>query len=692
MKKLLVILLCWVCVEAVHAQSVLSARTRLQLNGMHRNELRKPGSLPPMIAAFIEADTDLAITQLQSMGVEVNARFGSVFTVRVPLDLLPQLACKKGVCRISMAQPMTLCNDSARYLCRVDAVHDGLSLPLAYKGKGVIVGVIDVGVDFNHINFIDSMGHSRVARAYLPADSTGISPVINGLKLPGSAYETPEAIAQLTTDCATQSNGTHTTGTAAGGYSGNDFYGVAPEATLVICAMPSKDLTDVNIANSLSYIFHYADSVGMPCVVNLSISSHVGAHDGTSELCQLMDGFSAPGRICVLAAGNDGTSPLFARSPQLSVGDTVTAVLANSKQSPSVSGYVSLWSSNAAMLRMRLVLVDKTTCEVVKSTPYYLYNETDADSVYHIDMSAAFEGDYGEDYVDFAFEQLHKFHTLLAIETSHLPSNLFLALQLTPEDECELMGWCSGMRMTRLKDGDPMWLQGTTEMTISDLATGKHTLSVGAYNSRAKAAVISGSNTTLTSGVVLYDIASFSSYGPDANGVMRPDVVAPGKSLVSSYNRFNPTDMDNPRWVNSYVYVDDERYAYGSNFGTSMSAPVVTGAVALWLEANPMLTGDDVREVLRLTSNRDSFVTAGDARRWGFGKLDVAAGLRYVLTGTMRGDVNRDGSVNVSDVTMLINMILSVLPTDQIVADVNGDGLVNVSDVTALINIILRVI
>ena len=182
MKKLLLILLCWVCVEAVHAQSVLSARTRLQLNGMHRNELRKPGSLPPMIAAFIEADTDLAITQLQSMGVEVNARFGSVFTVRVPLDLLPQLACKKGVCRISMAQPMTLCNDSARYLCRVDAVHDGLSLPLAYKGKGVIVGVIDVGVDFNHINFIDSMGHSRVARAYLPADSMGASPVINGLK------------------------------------------------------------------------------------------------------------------------------------------------------------------------------------------------------------------------------------------------------------------------------------------------------------------------------------------------------------------------------------------------------------------------------------------------------------------------------------------------------------------------------
>ena len=335
------------------------------------------------------------------------------------------------------------------------------------------------------------------------------------------------------------------------------------------------------------------------------------------------------------------------------------------------------------------MLIDKTTCEVVKSTPYYLYDEAEPDSVYHIDMSVAFEGEYDDDYVDFAFERLHKFHTIIELKTSHLPGNLFLALQLLPEGACELMGWCSGMRMARLKEGDPMWLQGNCDMTISDLATGEHTLSVGAYCSRAKAAVLSGSNATLTSGVVLYDIASFSSYGPDVNGVMRPDVVAPGKSLVSSYNRFNPNDMENPRWVNSYVTIDGERYAYGSNLGTSMAAPVVTGAVALWLEANPQLTGDEVREVLCQTSSRDSYVLAGNPRQWGYGKLDVAAGIHYVLTGVKRGDVNRDGMVNVSDVTTLINMILGLVPVDETVANLNGDNHVNVSDVTALINMIL---
>lgn len=55
------------------------------------------------------------------------------------------------------------------------------------------------------------------------------------------------------------------------------------------------------------------------------------------------------------------------------------------------------------------------------------------------------------------------------------------------------------------------------------------------------------------------------------------------------------------------------------------------------------------------------------------------------------GDVNGDGSVNVSDVTYLVNMILGVIPKDETACDVNGDGIVNVSDVTALVNIILGV-
>lgn len=686
-KCLLLFALFFLCAVSADAQSKLSASSRLELA---RNARKLSATQQQSFQAFIEITDTCDLQQLQSLGVQVQSRFGSLLTAGIPLSVLPQLQAVRSLQCIMLARPMTLCNDSARYLSRVDALHQATATTSAYTGKGVVVGVIDCGVDFNHINLCDSNGVSRVVRAYLPADSTGTAPIINGFTLPGSAYETPEAIAQLTTDCATLSHGSHTTGTAAGSYHGNAFYGVAPDATLVICAMPESDLTDANIANSLNYIFHYADSVGLPAVVNMSIGSHDGAHDGTSLLCQVMDSLSGPGRVCVVSAGNDGDKAIHAQSPHLTSGDIATLVLANSSHQSSVSnGFVSLWSSNDTEHAMRLALVDKTTGEVVQATPFYRYSDEMADTVYHMDLSEAFSADFGDDYVDFAFERVHKFHTALLITATHLPANVFAALQFAPDGDCELTAWGSALRFANFRPTDPLWLAGDSDMSISDLATGDSTISVGAYYSRSIAPVLSGYNPSLTTGVVLYNITGYSSYGPDANGVMRPDVVAPGTSLVSSYNRYNTSVMENPRWINSFVTIDDVRYAYGASTGTSMATPVVTGAVALWLQARPTLTPGEVREVLRLTSNRDDFVSHGDTRRWGYGKLDAAAGLRYLLTGALRGDVNADMEVNVSDVTALINCILGITPIDTLACDVNGDTAVNVSDVTTLINLIL---
>lgn len=686
-KCLLLFALFFLCAVSADAQSKLSASSRLELA---RNARKLSATQQQSFQAFIEITDTCDLQQLQSLGVQVQSRFGSLLTAGIPLSVLPQLQAVRSLQCIMLARPMTLCNDSARYLSRVDALHQATATTSAYTGKGVVVGVIDCGVDFNHINLCDSNGVSRVVRAYLPADSTGTAPIINGFTLPGSAYETPEAIAQLTTDCATLSHGSHTTGTAAGSYHGNAFYGVAPDATLVICAMPESDLTDANIANSLNYIFHYADSVGLPAVVNMSIGSHDGAHDGTSLLCQVMDSLSGPGRVCVVSAGNDGDKAIHAQSPHLTSGDIATLVLANSSHQSSVSnGFVSLWSSNDTEHAMRLALVDKATGEVVQATPFYRYSDEMADTVYHMDLSEAFSADFGDDYVDFAFERVHKFHTALLITATHLPANVFAALQFAPDGDCELTAWGSALRFANFRPTDPLWLAGDSDMSISDLATGDSTISVGAYYSRSIAPVLSGYNPSLTTGVVLYNITGYSSYGPDANGVMRPDVVAPGTSLVSSYNRYNTSVMENPRWINSFVTIDDVRYAYGASTGTSMATPVVTGAVALWLQARPTLTPGEVREVLRLTSNRDDFVSHGDTRRWGYGKLDAAAGLRYLLTGALRGDVNADMEVNVSDVTALINCILGITPIDTLACDVNGDTAVNVSDVTALINLIL---
>ena len=124
-----------------------------------------------------------------------------------------------------------------------------------------------------------------------------------------------------------------------------------------------------------------------------------------------------------------------------------------------------------------------------------------------------------------------------------------------------------------------------------------------------------------------------------------------------------------------------------------MSAPVVAGAIALWMQANPNLSTRQVRDILNHSSYKDSYVNAQGSQQWGSGKLDVAAGLRYILQdNAKKGDINLDGAVNVSDVSALISILIDGTTDSQAFkrADVNNDGDVNISDLNVIIDIILK--
>ena len=74
-------------------------------------------------------------------------------------------------------------------------------------------------------------------------------------------------------------------GTAAGADKSSSFYGMAPDADIVFVSFAEEN---TNIADAIKYIFDYADKVSKPCVINMSLGSHYGPHDGTSYLDQSM--------------------------------------------------------------------------------------------------------------------------------------------------------------------------------------------------------------------------------------------------------------------------------------------------------------------------------------------------------------------------------------------------------------------
>ena len=238
--------------------------------------------------------------------------------------------------------------------------------------------------------------------------------------------------------------------------------------------------------------------------------------------------------------------------------------------------------------------------------------------------------------------------------------------------------------------GLPWVSSGTSVGSINELAASDSVISVGSYNSKQYVPLRNGT-LYFREDSKPYEISYYSSYGPDERGISRPDVCAPGSVVISSANRYD-TNPPNLQYWQPSAFVDGVEYPYCPDLGTSMSAPVVTGAVALWLQANPTLSTADVRNVLKHSSYKDYQVMHGNPERWGSGKLDINAGMRYVLKiEDKNGDVNGDGEVNVSDINVVIDIILGGNYDDDTKrrADVNNDGEIGVSDINRLIDLIL---
>lgn len=383
--------------------------------------------------------------------------------------------------------------------------------------------------------------------------------------------------------------------------------------------------SNVNITDGIQYCFDYAESVGKPCVVNISLGSHLGPHDGTSATDQAFAAMTGPGRIIVGAAGNEGSTALHV-SKDLEDGDTsLKTMIGFSEDATTKQAYVDIWSSKGAPLTVKAVVVDALKGKVMYESPAVASDgETDVKYTFP-------DGSGVVSTVQMALQKNpdnERTEVLLMCRATSIAENRKIGIVATSDAGTSIHMWNNATEGYFLDGGKRGWTEGDTDCTVGELGgVSENVISVGSYNTKMDYTTLSGNlygiNTELVGGKG--QLSLFSSHGPTLDGRTKPDVTAPGCLLISATSKYYASFSASTCAVKSG---DDY---YDANMGTSMASPVVTGTVALWLQANPNLSPADVRDILNKTSRHDTYTGSAeksDRNSWGAGKLDAFEGLK----------------------------------------------------------------
>ncbi len=498
--------------------------------------------------------------------------------------------------------------DAARAAASVDAAWERFGV----LGRGATVCVVDTGVDLAHRDLRDASDHTRVDWLLdLDRAPRGAEPALEA-RFGGAVFRGDELDAMLAAEDPALPTDWHGHGTAvASAAVGDDapagmttpgvLAGVAPEARLVVVRALRRGtpgFADEDIARGAAFCAAVADPPRT--VALLSLGGHDGAHDGTSAIEAALAELVRAGLTIVVAAGNDGGGSIHAASR---VAAGASAIFTLDVPSPQDAGVAHVAVAVRGATSVALVAPDGARVRVGARGEHARLAtrrgtiEIDASREGVVDLVA--EGDAALPLLGgrFVIEVGGPAHADAWIVSAELGTTPF-----APS--------FSGANVVH---GEEVTMPATADDVVA----------VGASVSRETLLSTDGSP-ALTLAADAEGRALFSSRGPSAGGALRPDVLAPGGWLLAARSAaVDPSDPEAlvhghaSEW--SRLARPDGRLAIA---GTSLSAAIVAGALALAVEAAPL---DPLRDRDRLAWS----ATRGDGAAFtparGFGALDVGA-------------------------------------------------------------------
>jgi len=579
----------------------------------------------PAANVLVKGDIDQLKIFLTENGGTFQCAAGDIASIKIPRNKISLMASQKFIQRIeaSVGRYQVL-NDTMRMKSHIDEVHQGLApLTQSFDGSGIIMGLVDAGIDLLHPDFRDSLDNTRVMWLWdmTKPDSVNTPQPYDY----GQEWSNAEINAGTCTHTGQDQygHGSYVAGIATGnGRAVGHFQGAAPGCEIVAVAFDFNAADTVSrMAHAVDYIFNKADQMGKPCVINISIGDYYGSHDGLDLQSQFISNLvdQQCGRIVVGGCGDIGTNYAYHLGNSPTAGDTTFSWIT---YNPQYAGcYFQIFSNFPDFSGVHFAVgADQVT-------PYYSFRGR---TPFH---TAATWG--GGVHTETLMNGANRIGIIQSVITIASPGVYSLEYLIQPDSIAynwrfittgtgHFDSWSFDWEWQNLPDSTtfPDIVNYQTTDTNYTIVSGfqclDNVITVGQYFNTDRH--IDVNNTLQISPLDTSNaIAPNSGRGPTRDGRLKPEICAPGNHIIScGVLAFLPGMIANePHKVAQGGY-------HITGGGTSASGPVVAGIGALFLQQNPTACWQDFKTALLNCATVDSY-TFGPLpnNSWGYGKANA---------------------------------------------------------------------
>jgi subtilisin family serine protease len=476
------------------------------------------------------------------IGARRDSRNVSIVTARISISRIERVRKQPFVRSLTAARTVRPTLNETRSDMQLPPLPNA---GVSNTGEGVVIGIVDFGCDFAHQNFRNDDGTTRIEALWVQAEPGKQGSVDYGRLYTradiNKALQTSDPYKELGYGMGLDmghgkgSHGTHVMDIAAGNGRGSNSPGCAPGSTIVFVDLSVTDIPwsgpnvvgqslgdSVRLLEAVDFIFETAGA--RPCVVNLSLGTDGGPHDGTTSVEQGLDDLINEGsnRAVVVAAGNSQDHNIHQQGNVAPLG---TIDLQWKFRKASYGHEMEIWLPAGSHVAVEVISPDGTSGVVEpdgnlslgsgSEVALYIANQLKNDANGDCTIGIYFAGTAD-------------------------PLDLIVRLHNREDFVATFHAW-----IERNDEKQSSFASATPSHTLGSISCGQDTICVGSYDAHKK----------------LRTLSFFSSNGPTRDGREKPEISAPGHAVTAarSGSQIGVCQMS----------------------GTSMAAPAVTGLVAL---------------------------------------------------------------------------------------------------------------